>query len=549
MPYVIKRRLQWLLILCLWLLPALLCLRAYRPLLPPTYTGLAGFPNDPALQQGSLTYAPQLLNLFTAWDFPVVTTDVVVAVLDTGIAHHHPEFAGRILPGYDFINDDDDPEDDRGHGTHIAGIAAAAVDNGAGVVGVCGFCQILPIKIVTADGHYSPAGIKAGLVYAADHGADIALISLGQPIGSSSIVEGIDYARQHGLFIVAAAGNNDSSTPFYPAAYEGVFAVTATTRGDQRWYRSNFGSYVDVAAPGDDIYSTYHELNHADGGYLSMSGTSMAAPFVAGLAGLLLAQNPARTADELAELIRRTAIDLGAPGRDDFFGYGRIDPVAALQEGALNPPAIKTLSGAVWYDNNHNGVREPGEQIGVPWVQIRLQDNQQRIVGLTNTRLNGEWRWAAPVGVTYLVRPHLPYTMVITSANQLTVTVTPSLSLAALDFGVLSLPTAADLQTFAAIRHHNQILLSWTVTPLVRTIAVERATSSGRGYTMVGSLDIDNPNAAALSINFIDMLPPEVQDETILYRVQLLPGEVVVGPYLVAAEGAPNLLFLPMITR
>lgn len=527
----------------------------------PTFVAAAA-PNDPDVFDESKSYAPQLLNLFTAWDFDFITERIVVAVIDTGIAHDHPEFAGRILPGYDFVNGDDDPEDDHGHGTHVAGIVAAAVNNNEGVVGVCGFCQILPIKVLTAQKEGSAQGIAVGLRYAADQGAHIAVLSLGKNTGSRLIIDAIDYARERHLFIVAAAGNENSAVPFYPAAYPGVFAVSATTRTDQRYSHSNYGAYIDVSAPGDDIFSTYPDLGNQYGGYLSMSGTSMAAPFVAGLAALLLAQNPDRTPDDLARLISTTALDLGQPGRDPIYGHGRIDPVAALALEASAPLDVAILSGNIWYDHDLNNERDPTEQLGLPWVQVAIYDDEERPVGLTNTQLTGEWRWVATAPAHYAVHARLPLTMMVNGENMLAVDVAPASHLEALNFGVAHLPTDRDIQAFAASRAADEVILSWTVTPAVRSIEIHRSLNAHGEYESIGLAPIENPNAASLRMNFADALPTDLHNRTVHYQLQLSPGNVVVGPFTVMPQddddddpdddddddaASPGKLFLPVV--
>lgn len=504
-----------------------------------------GAPNDPLVLDDTVSYAPQLLNLFTAWDFQFATDDVVIAVIDTGIAHAHPEFAGRILAGRDLIHDNDDPEDDQGHGTHVAGIVAAAGNNGQGVAGVCGFCKLLPIKVVNAAKDASGAGIAEGIRYAADHGADIALLSLSRDIGDPRIDEAVEYARAKDVLIVAAVGNDSRNTATYPAAYDGVLGVAATTKDDEQWSLSNYGDFVDVAAPGDNIISTYYDLNNKYNGYLFMSGTSMAAPFVAGLAGLLLAQNPDRSADDLTSLITTTAIDLGDPGWDPIFGYGRIDPVAALMAEAPPPPSAN-LRGSVWNNANLN---DGAELVGLAGIPIRLTDSENRLIGLTNTRLVGDWRWVVSAPGIYTITVVLPVSMVVPGGDVQQVSATPGVEQSNVDFPAMTLPTAQDIQDFAAIRASATISLSWTATPLVHAIQIERATAEEGEYTVVGAVSNDEPTAANVQNQFTDYLPTDLQFETLFYRAQLLPGNTVVGPLMVVAD-APNAatrIFLPMI--
>lgn len=515
----------------------------------PARLAVAHLADDLALLDENQVYAPQLLNLYTAWAFPFVTTDVVIAVIDSGINREHPEFAGRILPGYDFIFEDDSPNDENGHGTHVAGIVAAAGANDMGVAGVCGFCKILPVKIVTAYGQYSPMGIREGLKYAADQGARIAVLSLGDHVGSSLITEGIDYARERGLFIVAAAGNNHSSIPFYPAAYEGVFAVSASDRADQKLGSSNYGDYIAVSAPGADILSTYHKLDDQNGGYRKMSGTSMAAPFVAGLAALLLAQAPDRTPEDLARLITTTALDLGEPGWDPIFGYGRIDPVAALAAEAPNLPPLAVVAGSVWYDSNQNNQREADEPVGLSGIPIIIHDQMHRMVGLTYTGLAGEWHWTTTIAGVYTVTATLPLTTVATAAASYQITVTPPSPVHDINFGVVPRPTAADLHSVAVNRSGSMVYFSWQVTDLVRTVQIDRATLIDGTYDPVGSVPMTTPNASVAPVHFVDWLPAELDQATIFYRLHLGPGDLIVGPYRVEPPVNGHTLFLPLVRK
>jgi hypothetical protein len=508
-----------------------------------------GIASDPALLDEDQVYAPQLLNLVTAWDFPVVTTDVVVAVIDSGINRDHPAFEGRVLQGYDFIYEDDDPNDENGHGTHVAGIVAASANHDQGVAGVCGFCQILPVKIVTARGQYSPMGVREGLKYAANQGARIAVLSLGNHVGSSLIKEGIDYALAHGVFIVAAAGNNDSATLFYPAAYEGVLAVSATDRSDQKLKSSNYGDYIAVSAPGADILSTYHILDDEQGGYRKLSGTSMAAPFVAGLAGLLLAQDPERTSEDLARLLTTTAVDLGESGWDPIFGHGRIDPVAALAAEAPSLPPLTTVTGSVWYDNNQNNEREVDEPLGLPWTPITVRDESQRIVGRTHTGLSGAWHWTTTSPGLYTFDTTVPLTLTFTVASSHQITVTPPDVIENVNFGVVARPTTDDLYSVAVNRSGSQVHFYWQVTHLVRTVQIERATMADGAYDPVGLVPMTALNASGSPVHYVDLLPAEFDQTTIYYRLQLAPGNLMVGPYVVEPATNGHILFLPLVAK
>lgn len=280
--------------------------------------------DDPALLDATMSYAQHIVLAPEVWTLlPETYREIVVAVVDTGLNAAHPEFAGRIVEGYDFVNFDADPTDDHGHGTHVAGIIAAGA-NSVGMVGVCPTCKIMPVKALNAGNSGTWSTVARGILYAIEHDADVINLSLGASTGSETVRQAIVAAQEAGLIVVAAAGNSGSTAPHYPAAYPGVIGVSATDNNDTLWPLSNRGENIDLAAPGYRIYSTYHDLS--TGGYAYMTGTSMATPFVAGLAALVLAYAPTvKTADETVALMTAGADDLGDGGWDQLYGNGRIN--------------------------------------------------------------------------------------------------------------------------------------------------------------------------------------------------------------------------------
>ena len=308
---------------------------------------------DPAFLDVNQGYGQHLLDLTSAWNVTKGISDTIIAIVDSGINLNHPEFAGRLVPGYDFINNDDDPTDDHGHGTHVAGIAAAGL-NGFGTVGVCPECRLMAVKVLNQRNGGTWGTVSKGILFAVDNGADVINLSLGATITSTTLISSVQYALNKGVVIVAAAGNMSSSSPFYPAAVPGVIGVSGTDSQDQYWQVSNYGDYIDVSAPAVNIYSSYYDLVNTSG-YAYMSGTSMASPFVTGLVGLILSRRPELTGDEVLDLMGKTAKDLGDPGRDPYYGFGRVDAHQALvaandgidpslqdpaDGGAVRPPAV-----------------------------------------------------------------------------------------------------------------------------------------------------------------------------------------------------------------
>jgi type VII secretion-associated serine protease mycosin len=288
-----------------------------------------------------------------AWD-QTTGSGVCVAVLDTGIATSHPEFAGRIGGTLDLSGDG--VEDGYGHGTHVAGIIAADANNGIGVAGAAPGATLLVVKVLANDGWGQSSWVAQGITWAVDHGARVINMSLGSacpqsaPSGcdSTAMQTAVAYAQAHDVVVVAAAGNEgdpldhypDRTNPEYgywswPAALSWPIAVAAVDSSSNRPAFSTQASYVDVAAPGASILSTAPVApttvwTSGTTGYGTMSGTSMATPYVSGLVALLRSAHPTETATQIRSRVTSTADDLGATGWDDAFGAGLIDPVAAL---------------------------------------------------------------------------------------------------------------------------------------------------------------------------------------------------------------------------
>lgn len=289
-------------------------------------TGYEYAPTDPAFLNTSTSYGLHLIDALRAWDITLGDRNIVIAVLDSGLSLEHEEFAGRIVPGLNTFDAAALPEDDHGHGTHVAGIVAAEINNAAGSAGVCPQCSIMPVKVLNQDNLGTFGNVAAGIYFAVDQGAQVINLSLGAQVSSRTIEDAVRYAVDHNVLLVSAIGNNGTNAIVYPAGLDGVVGVSAVAEDDAFFSISNYGSHVDFSAPGRKIYSSYRNNSFA-----SMSGTSMAAPFVAGLAGLLLSVKSELTLPEIFALLRFGANDqLGLPGKDDQFGYGRVNAYRSL---------------------------------------------------------------------------------------------------------------------------------------------------------------------------------------------------------------------------
>jgi thermitase len=285
------------------------------------------------------------------WDITRGKKEVVIAVVDTGVDLDHPEFKGKLVEGMNFIDSSKKPYDDVGHGTHVAGIIGAATNNGEGIAGITWLNKIMPIKVLDSSGSGNTYDVAQGIIWAVDHGAKVINLSLGNYAEAQFLHDAVKYAYERDVILIAATGNDNTDQPGYPAAYPEVFAVGATDDSAQLASFSNYGSYVDVTAPGVSIPSTYPENQYA-----ALSGTSMASPHVAGLAGLIRSAQPELQNKEVMELIRATSDDLGSEGHDPYFGQGQINVASALQEAAphlmsADPPLIR------WAQNRWDQIR------------------------------------------------------------------------------------------------------------------------------------------------------------------------------------------------
>jgi len=251
---------------------------------------------------------------------------VRVAIIDTGIDYSHPDLQGRYVGGYDFVNNDSDPRDDHGHGTHVAGVVAANA-NGSGIQGAASQASLVGLKVLAADGTGYMSDIIDAVDWAMNQNVQVMNFSLGTTYHSPALETKLQEAQARGIFLVAAAGNTNGEALMYPAAYNSVISVSATDQND------NFASFssvgAEVAAPGVAITSTV--LN---GGYASWSGTSMAAPHVSASVALMISNNQTN----IRERLHDTALDLGSAGKDAYFGYGRVvAKPAVLGEDVLSP--------------------------------------------------------------------------------------------------------------------------------------------------------------------------------------------------------------------
>jgi subtilisin family serine protease len=315
--------------------------------------GVALVPNDPQVgncwglnntgQTGGTVDAD--IDAFEAWDRYVGTSEIILAVVDTGIDGNHPEMAGKQVPGWNTNANNNYTYDNYGHGTHCAGTAGANSNNSIGLAGVSWGVRIMPIRVLNNGGGGTEAQCGDGIVWATDNGAQICTMSLQYYTGSTYFRNCVDYAFNKGVLLIAANGNSAGNNIAFPAKFANCYGVGATTHRDQIASFSNYGPECDVSAPGENVYSCI-----PNNGYAYYSGTSMATPHTSGLASLLWSYDRGMKNTEVFEAIRSTAEDKGNVGWDQWFGWGRINAKFALDKvhSRLSPiTAINVVRGTV----------------------------------------------------------------------------------------------------------------------------------------------------------------------------------------------------------
>jgi subtilisin family serine protease len=341
---------------------------------------LANAPNDPG---ASLQWYLDRIGVYSAWDYTMGVPEVRVAVIDTGVDYNHPDLSGQVV-AYTDIAANDGSMDDDGHGTHVAGIIAAKANNGIGIAGIAPNVKLISVDVFDnypKEGGGTDFGARttdviSGISYARNNGARVINLSLGSyniPTDNAYRLA-IEGAVNAGIPVVCAAGNNNTSAAMYPSDFDASISVMATSRYDTRASYSDYGPAKDIAAPGGDgassddwMLSTYPEAL-PDGPYVYMAGTSMAAPVVSGVIALMLSVNPSLTVAQVKEYLYSSAADLGAFGRDDYYGNGRVN--AALAVKAVQ--GFRTSSSIYYIDRRNEFLDKVAVNTTVATLKSRL---------------------------------------------------------------------------------------------------------------------------------------------------------------------------------
>jgi hypothetical protein len=360
----------------------------------------AFIPNDP--YYGSAWHLPKIGAPF-AWDSSL-GSGVTIAILDSGVDSTHPDLATELVPGWNFYDNNSNTSDVYGHGTKVAGAAAAAGNNALGVASVAARSKIMPIRITDLSGMGYWSMIAQGLVYAADHGARVANVSFLGLSDSSTVRNAAQYMKNKGGLVIVSGGNTGAQQNY--AATTTMIPVSATDGNDARTSWSSYGNYIALAAPGAGIWSTTK-----GGGYGAVSGTSFSSPVTAGVVALMMAAKPTLFNTQIESLLYSTAVDLGTPGRDPYYGYGRVNAARAVQAATGTALAGDTQAPAVSITSPAGGSTVTGlvgvnvaasDNVGVARVELRV--NSTTVAVDTSAPFAFTWASAGvPNGMASLV--------------------------------------------------------------------------------------------------------------------------------------------------
>ncbi|ARO87589.1 peptidase S8 [Nitrosospira lacus] len=327
-------------------------------------------PNDP--YYGSAWHLPKI-GAASAWD-GAQGAGVTIAILDSGVDSAHPDLAARMVPGWNFYDNNSNTSDVYGHGTKVAGAAAAAGNNGVGVASVSGQSKIMPIRVTNTSGAGYVSMLAQGTTWAADRGARVVNMSFALIAGSSTIQNAAQYMKNKGGLVVVGAGNSGINETYAPTTT--LIAVSATDSNDAKASWSSYGNFVAVSAPGAGIWTTTR-----GGGYGAVSGTSFSSPVTAGVVALMMSAAPTLQNTKIESLLFSTAVDLGAAGRDPYYGYGRVNAGAAVKAAVAAVPVADTQPPVVSISAPLGGATVTGlvpvnvtatDNTGVTHVELRV---------------------------------------------------------------------------------------------------------------------------------------------------------------------------------
>jgi hypothetical protein len=473
-------------------------------------------PNDP---YWSWQWGPKKIEADWAWNATFGDSSILVAVIDSGIFYNHPDLAANYVAlGYDWVNNDTDPMDDYGHGTKVTGIIAGVTNNGIGIAGLAQV-KVMAEKVFDKEGLGYNTWLADGIVHATDQGAKIISMSLSTGSNDPLIYSAVKYAYENNVLLVAAAGNEENDTKRYPAAYDEVIAVTATNESDQICSFSNYGNWIELAAPGENIFTTDlldENLDPPEYQYYRYgSGTSFACPHVSGLAALIWSQFPNATRDWVRTRLRDTADDLGDSGFDIFYGYGRINARKAFNGTSPSVHytlAIATTAGGTTNPAPGNHTYSQGQNVSVqaiPNTRYRLDHWELDGVNISSTNPypvlmdNDHLLQAvfAPITYTFMITTTIGgttnpeqgvYTYTVGSSIQVTAIPNTNYTLDYWELDSINIGKANPLNLTIEANHTLKAAFRLSVSDIAVTKIILSKTIVGQGYSTNITVTVEN---------------------------------------------------------
>jgi thermitase len=451
----------------------------------------------------------------TAWD-RTGGSGITIAILDTGVNGSHPDLVAQMVPGWNFYDNNSNTSDVKGHGTWVSGTAAATSNNGIGVASVAGQSKLMPLRISDTTGTAYWSTIAQAITYASDHGARVASISYEGLLQSSSIISAAQYMKSKGGLVVVAAGNCgcNANMPLSTS----MISVSATDANDSITSFSSYGSYVTISAPGNYIYTT-----DPSGSYTQGIGTSFSTPIVAGTIALMMSANPSLTSDRIESLLYSTATDLGAAGRDIYYGYGRVNAAAAVQAAAgltTTPTDTQPPTSAIVAPMANSTVG------GLVPVDVSASDN----VGVTKVELRANGAIVATDTVA-------PYAFTWDSSK----VANSGVTLTAVAYDAAGNSTASS--PLAVTVSNASITVADTIPPAVQILSPTAGAVKPKGNVTISSSASDNAGAQGIkqSLYIDNVLVSTVSGSSLSYSWNM--RKVAAGTHtikVVAADAAGN---------
>ncbi|MBE0451820.1 MAG: S8 family serine peptidase [Clostridia bacterium] len=494
-------------------------------------------PNDPYYPAQS--YLPNM-NTAAAWDITLGSPNVVIAVLDTGISSGNFDMQGNVIGGYNFISDNTNYADDNGHGTMVASVAAGITDNGYGIAGISGKSKLLAVKVMNSSGSGTYSTMIKGIEYAVSNGANVINMSIGGRTVSTALKLAVDNAISSGVTVVAAAGNEGSTSLSYPAAFENVIGVGAVDFYNNKTSYSNTGQGITLMAGGSArVATTTTYIGTA-------SGTSFASPYVAGLVALMYSSNAEVTPSMIFDALAKGALDLGIPGYDTTFGYGMVDMGKSLGliSGSSAPLPVKdtiapilSLNGNAYIKLNQGDAYEELGATAIDNIDGDISSSVQ-ITGVVNALEAGVYN------LTYTVADKAgnSATPVTRTIEVLEVSVIPPP-----DEPVVEEPIVEEPVPEEPVGEEDLIELE-PDTQMVRDIEVVKGTINKKSPLINHVIKVVNPGQLDVDVSYVAKVAPDIKISGLNFTGTSGTFDVTEGDYIMSISSSSNVNFTATIT-